>query len=124
MNSVHNAFSRRQILQGLAAAGLTTPLWSAAQTGWPSKPVTMVVPFPAGGGTDAFARPLSAQFSRLTGKQMVIDNRGGPVAPSEPVSRPKRRQTATTCSWALCTTPSPPSCTPDSTTTWSVIWSP
>lgn len=77
MNSAHNAFSRRQILQGLAAAGLTSPLWSAAQTGWPSKPVTMVVPFPAGGGTDAFARPLSAQFSRLTGKQMVIDNRGG-----------------------------------------------
>jgi tripartite-type tricarboxylate transporter receptor subunit TctC len=37
----------------------------------------MVVPFPAGGGTDAFARPLSAQFSRLTGKQLVIDNRGG-----------------------------------------------
>jgi tripartite-type tricarboxylate transporter receptor subunit TctC len=36
-----------------------------------------VVPFPAGGGTDAFARPLSAQFSKLTGKQLIIDNRGG-----------------------------------------------
>ena len=32
---------------------------------------------PLGGGTDAFARPLSAQFSRLTGKQLIIDNRGG-----------------------------------------------
>ena len=39
--------------------------------------MTLVVPFPAGGGTDAFARPLSAQFARLTGKQLVIDNRGG-----------------------------------------------
>jgi len=39
--------------------------------------VTMIVPFPAGGGTDAFARPMSAQFARLTGKQMIIDNRGG-----------------------------------------------
>ncbi len=48
-----------------------------AQSAWPSKPVTMVVPFPAGGGTDAFARPLSAQFSKLTGKQLIIDNRGG-----------------------------------------------
>jgi tripartite-type tricarboxylate transporter receptor subunit TctC len=37
----------------------------------------MIVPFPAGGGTDAFARPLSAQFSKLTGKQLIIDNRGG-----------------------------------------------
>jgi tripartite-type tricarboxylate transporter receptor subunit TctC len=44
---------------------------------WPAKPVNLIVPFPAGGGTDAFARPLSAQFARLTGKQMVIDNRGG-----------------------------------------------
>jgi tripartite-type tricarboxylate transporter receptor subunit TctC len=39
--------------------------------------VTLIVPFPAGGGTDAFARPLSAQFAKLTGRQMVIDNRGG-----------------------------------------------
>ncbi len=50
---------------------------SRAQSSWPSKPVTVVVPFPAGGGTDAFARPLSAQFTRQTGRQMVIDNRGG-----------------------------------------------
>ena len=35
------------------------------------------MPFPAGGGTDAFARPLSAQFAKQTGKQLVIDNRGG-----------------------------------------------
>ncbi|MBC7706174.1 MAG: tripartite tricarboxylate transporter substrate binding protein [Rhodoferax sp.] len=48
-----------------------------SQTTWPAKPVTLIVPFPAGGGTDAFARPLSAQFARFTGKQMVIDNRGG-----------------------------------------------
>lgn len=70
-------FSRRQALKTLAAAGAATPLGLLAQSAWPSKPVTMVVPFPAGGGTDAFARPLSAQFSRLTGKQLVVDNRGG-----------------------------------------------
>src|SRR3712207_6401474 len=44
---------------------------------WPSKPVTVVVPFPAGGGTDAFARPLAAQFAKQTGRQLIIDNRGG-----------------------------------------------
>ena len=45
--------------------------------GWPNKPVQLIVPFPAGGGTDAFARPLAAQFAKQTGRQLVIDNRGG-----------------------------------------------
>ena len=44
---------------------------------WPSKPITIIVPFPAGGGTDAFARPLSAQLTKNLGKQIIIDNRGG-----------------------------------------------
>ena len=77
MTDMKSAFSRRQALQTLAAVGATSPFWTLAQSQWPTKPVTMVVPFPAGGGTDAFARPLSAQFSRLTGKQLIVDNRGG-----------------------------------------------
>ncbi len=64
---------RRVLIALLAAA----PLAAIAQTGWPTKPVTIVVPFPAGGGTDAFARPLTAQLSKNTGKQFIIDNRGG-----------------------------------------------
>ena len=72
-----NAFPRRDFLR-LTAAGLAVASpWAHAQSGWPTKPVTLIVPFPAGGGTDAFARPMSAQFARLTGKQLVIDNRGG-----------------------------------------------
>ena len=39
--------------------------------------MTIVVPFPAGGGTDAFARPLSALLSKNLGKQFIIDNKGG-----------------------------------------------
>jgi tripartite-type tricarboxylate transporter receptor subunit TctC len=58
----------------LGALGLAPAM---AQSTWPSKPVTLVVPFPAGGGTDAFARPLSAQFAKLTGRQLIVDNRGG-----------------------------------------------
>ena len=68
---------RRDFIKAMAAVAGTMPLWAHAQSTWPSKPVTMVVPFPAGGGTDAFARPMSAQFSKLTGKQLIIDNRGG-----------------------------------------------
>jgi tripartite-type tricarboxylate transporter receptor subunit TctC len=44
---------------------------------WPAKPVTIVVPFPPGGGTDAFARPLFATITKNTGKQFLIDNKGG-----------------------------------------------
>ncbi len=66
-----------QVAVGMVAGGL--PAWALAQGAkdWPSKPVTWVVPFPAGGGTDAFARPLSSQFSKMTGKTLVIDNKGG-----------------------------------------------
>lgn len=74
--TAHALLTRRQAMLGGAAA-VAFPMGAAAQSSWPSKPVTLVVPFPAGGGTDAFARPLAAQFSRLTGKTLVIDNRGG-----------------------------------------------
>jgi tripartite-type tricarboxylate transporter receptor subunit TctC len=45
--------------------------------GWPARPVTIIVPFPAGGGTDAFARPLTAQLTKQTGRQFLVDNKGG-----------------------------------------------
>ncbi|MFT3953538.1 MAG: tripartite tricarboxylate transporter substrate binding protein [Piscinibacter sp.] len=64
---------RRALLGTLLAAAAP---WAAAQA-WPTKPVTIVVPFPAGGGTDAFARPLFAQMTKNLGKQFVIDNKGG-----------------------------------------------
>ena len=69
--------TRRDVLRFAAASLAAGPLYGYAQSGWPAKPVTLIVPFPAGGGTDAFARPLSAQFAKLTGRQLVIDNRGG-----------------------------------------------
>ena len=69
--------TRRDILLAGGAAVAAFSGLARAQSTWPSKPVTMIVPFPAGGGTDAFARPMSAQFARGTGKQLIIDNRGG-----------------------------------------------
>ena len=74
---MHPTWTRRQWLAATAAALGPQALTPAHAEAWPAKPVTLIVPFPAGGGTDAFARPLSAQFAKLTGKQLVIDNRGG-----------------------------------------------
>ncbi|MFO1194030.1 MAG: tripartite tricarboxylate transporter substrate-binding protein [Rhodoferax sp.] len=72
------SITRRLALQfGIAGATAGVGPSFAQGTAWPARPVNLVVPFPAGGGTDAFARPLSAQFARLTGRQLVIDNRGG-----------------------------------------------
>jgi tripartite-type tricarboxylate transporter receptor subunit TctC len=68
--------SRRQLVLGTGAL-LATPLVRAQGSGWPTRPVTIVVPFPSGGGTDAFARPLTAVLTKNLGKQIIIDNRGG-----------------------------------------------
>jgi tripartite-type tricarboxylate transporter receptor subunit TctC len=73
------SFQRRDMLR-LAAAGAAVLCGTGARAqagGWPTRPVNMVVPFPAGGGTDAFARPLSAQFAKVAGQTLVVDNRGG-----------------------------------------------
>ncbi|GAP35875.1 Bug family tripartite tricarboxylate transporter substrate binding protein [Piscinibacter sakaiensis] len=69
--------SRRSVLRAGAAAAASLGLPMARAQAWPTKPVTVVVPFPAGGGTDAFARPLTAVLTRQLGRQVIIDNRGG-----------------------------------------------
>ena len=72
-----HSLTRRDVLRAVAAAGAASFTSGAFAQDWPARPVMLVVPFPAGGGTDAFARPLAAQFARQTGKQLVIENKGG-----------------------------------------------
>ena len=71
-----NTLSRRACLSWGAASALALPSWVQAEN-WPTKPVTCVVPFPAGGGTDAFARPFTLAFNKFTGKNLILDYRGG-----------------------------------------------
>jgi len=77
MNHLKPKANRRKWMTLTAAACAALSFGAHAQTAWPTKPVTLIVPFPAGGGTDAFARPFSGQFSKQSGKTLVIDNRGG-----------------------------------------------
>lgn len=73
------SIQRRQLIgAALGASGLSALGAANAQTpAWPTKPVRLIVPFAAGGGTDAFARPLAKVLSNALGQSFVIDNRGG-----------------------------------------------
>lgn len=63
----------------LAAALLTAIAISPAlaQQSYPTRPIRLVVPFPAGGPTDVFARQYAAGMSELLGQQMVVENKAG-----------------------------------------------
>lgn len=64
-----------------ARIGLTTALLAVSALceaqSYPTKPVTLVVPFAAGGGTDALAREIAQGLSEKLGKPVIVDNRGG-----------------------------------------------
>lgn len=59
------------LLMGLAIAG------SAQAAGFPDKAINVVVPFPAGGSTDAIARAIGPKVSAKLGQPWVVDNRPG-----------------------------------------------
>jgi tripartite-type tricarboxylate transporter receptor subunit TctC len=61
----------------LAAALCTAAVEPASAQVYPSRPVTLVVPFPAGGGVDAMARITAERLTIALGQQVIIDNRGG-----------------------------------------------
>jgi tripartite-type tricarboxylate transporter receptor subunit TctC len=62
----------------LLLATLALPAIARAQSPWPSRPVTIVVPFPPGGSNDLLARPLAQKLQQaLGGHPVVVENRGG-----------------------------------------------
>ena len=60
-----------------AIAILLEPLASASAQDWPSRPITMVVPYAAGGPVDTLGRILAARLSEILGQQVVVENIAG-----------------------------------------------
>ena len=68
--------NRSLVCEVVAVAALIAASTAASQT-YPVKPVRVIVPFPAGGGTDLFARAIAQKLSGAMGQQFVVDNRSG-----------------------------------------------
>src|SRR5215470_10737245 len=66
--------SRRAVLGGLSAFA-ATPVF--AEMAWPSRPITLVVGFPAGGPLDVVSRILAQALSGRLGRQVIVENRPG-----------------------------------------------
>src|SRR5262245_39508810 len=73
-----SAMKRRGLLVGLL--GTTLAVWAApatAQSDYPSRPVRIIIPYPAAGITDTIVRPLAERLTRLLGQPFVVENRSG-----------------------------------------------
>ena len=72
--------NRRELLKAAATLPLAHGVLAYqafAQAPWPARPVTMIVPFPAGGQADLAARPVAQALEKILGKPFVVDNRAG-----------------------------------------------
>jgi tripartite-type tricarboxylate transporter receptor subunit TctC len=69
-------FPRRMLAAALAALALS-PIAAVAQSGYPNKPIKVIVPFAAGSTTDIIARAISDKMSQSMGQQLVVENKAG-----------------------------------------------
>ena len=69
---------RRTLIASLAALGLSVFV-GAAHAAWPERPVTLVVPWGAGGGTDATARIVGSLLEKELGQPINVVNRTGGI---------------------------------------------
>lgn len=69
--------NRRQHLAALGAAAASIALPTRAQAPFPSKPITLMVPWPAGAPSDAMARKLQPHLQKAFGQPVIVDNLGG-----------------------------------------------
>src|SRR3981189_559277 len=72
--------NRRELFKAAAALPLSQIALSNtvfAQAPWPTRNITMIVPFPAGGQADLAARPVALALEKILGKPVIVDNRAG-----------------------------------------------
>jgi tripartite-type tricarboxylate transporter receptor subunit TctC len=72
---MHSSF--RALALAISAFAIAVASTGAAAQAWPVKPIRAINPFPAGGGTDTFARPWAAKLTQILGQQVLIENMGG-----------------------------------------------
>src|SRR6478735_11687547 len=70
-------FNRRLLAASIAGLAFASPLASLAQSGYPNKPIRVIVPFAAGSSTDIIARAIADKMGQSMGQQLVIENKGG-----------------------------------------------
>lgn len=75
MRPINRRQASQLIAGALGAAAFAGPL--RAQSAYPNRPVRLIVPYPAGGGTDAFARIISERLRQDLGQPILIDNKPG-----------------------------------------------
>lgn len=70
---------KRRTLATLAAVAslALVPVAALAQAAYPTKPIKIIVPFPAGSGTDASARFVAQKLSDMLGQSVIVDNKIG-----------------------------------------------
>ena len=91
------ALSLRQAMVARMRRGGGVCTVPAQAADFPSKPVTMIVPYPAGGATDVVARAVAEKLGGAWRQSVIVENRAGRAPPSAPARWRARPATATRC---------------------------
>ncbi len=81
--------NRRDVLQASLAGAVSIAMPAMAQSNFPSRPIKLICPWPAGGSTDAVMRAIAESASRILNNPVIIENKGGAggmLGPNELVS--------------------------------------